>query len=67
MRPLASFETPIAGVVNGVTFFCGRSRGGLDRTRERWLAESCSLLLFRVNVANYVQEEYLLVVVLWQC
>jgi hypothetical protein len=39
MRPLTSFETPIAGVVNGVTFY-ERSRGGLDRTGERGLAES---------------------------
>jgi hypothetical protein len=28
MRPLTSFETPIAGVVNGVTFFSGGQEGG---------------------------------------
>jgi hypothetical protein len=29
MRPPTSFETPIAGVVNGVTFFSSGQEGGL--------------------------------------
>ena len=44
MRLLTSFETPIAGVVNGVTLFYERSRRGAGQDWKAWAGRKCSVL-----------------------